>query len=77
MTLFEEDFPFEEIRDRNGDYFHGVQEAMNAGYGLKQVWSVTEGEGIYTYGPPRHYVNVIGYIATKEYHDNDTYYEEK
>jgi hypothetical protein len=29
-----------------------------------------------TYGPPGHFVNVIGYIATAEHHDNDTYYQE-
>lgn len=76
MTDHFEQFPFEEIRDPNGDYYASAPAAVAAGHRLSQVWSVVESDGSYTYGPPYHYVNVIGFIATEEHHDNDTYYHE-
>lgn len=72
-----QDFPFEEIRKPNGDYFDTAEDAMAAGYAESQVWSVIEGEGTYVYGPSHHYINRLGYIATKEHHDGNTYYHEK
>jgi len=75
------DFPYEEIRRPDGDYFQSWQEAKNAGWDNDQIWSVTSAEGhdgsewIIT-GPPHHYVNHIGHIASLERHDNNTYYEE-
>lgn len=76
----EGDFPFEEIRDDvvggNGDYFASWQAAKDAGFDDDQIWSVTGGDEGYTYGPPHHYINHIGHIATKERHDGDTYYFE-
>ena len=72
-----EDFPFEEIRAETGDYFPNIKAVMAAGYEGNQIWSVTEAEGTYTYGPPHHYVNLVGYVATKEPHDGDTYYHEE
>lgn len=77
MPIYVEEFPFEEIKTKSGDYFSTPQEAMNAGHSAYQVWSVSEGdeEDTFTYGPHMHYVNNIGYIATKEHHDYNTYYE--
>jgi hypothetical protein len=52
-------------------------EAKEAGYDDNQIWSVTVHDDWFCYGPPHHYVNHVGHIATKERHDNDTYYEEE
>jgi hypothetical protein len=53
-------------------------EAMDAGYADTQIWSITESdEGSWCYGPPYHYVNLIGFIATMAHHDGDTYYIEE
>lgn len=71
------DFPYEEIRKPSGDYFASWQEAKDAGYDDDQIWSVVECEGTYTYGPPHHYVNHVGHVATKERHDMETYYHEE
>ena len=70
-------FPFEEIRDENGDFFANHKAAQKAGYDDDQIWSVVESDGTYTYGPPHHYVNLIGHIATIERHDGDTYYHDE
>ena len=75
MNLHKEDFPFDEIRDENGDYFDTAQDVMNAGHSITQVWSVSEEAGVFTYGPHHHYINVIGFVATREHHDGETYYE--
>ena len=81
QTTIEGDFPYEEIRRPDGDYFQSWQEAKDAGWDDDQIWSVTSAEGddgsewIIT-GPPHHYVNHIGHVATLERHDNNTYYEE-
>jgi hypothetical protein len=79
MKVHEQDFPFDEIKKESGDYFNTIQEAMNAGYIPNQIWSVVEGddEKVFIYGPCHHVVNLIGYIATKEYHDGETYYQEE
>jgi len=74
--FYSEDFPFEEIRDENGDYFSSAWQPLKLGYKITQIWSVAEHDGTWCYGPPFHVVNVIGYIATTERHDNETYYEE-
>jgi len=76
MAEYNTDFPYAEIRKRNGDYFDTSLEAEQAGYAETQIWSVTKSDGPYTYGPSFHYINVLGFIATKEHHDNDTYYHE-
>lgn len=76
-TFHHIEFPFEEKRDTDGDYFATARDVVKAGYEYpNQVWSVVESDGVYTYGPPHHYVNVLGYIGTEERHDNQTYYEE-
>lgn len=76
--IIQGDFPFEEIRREDGDYFDSWREASEAGYADDQIWSVVEGENdfVYVYGPPHHTINVIGFIATHARHDGDTYYEE-
>lgn len=76
MTDFNQEFPFEEIRKDNGDYFLNVAEAKAAGYAENQIWSVMEADGCWTYGPSHHWINVVGFIATTETHDGNTYYNE-
>ena len=76
QTVHEADFPFEEIRKEGGDYWLSWKEAKEAGYDDNQIWSVTECDDTFTYGPPEHYVNHIGHTVTKERHDGNTYYEE-
>lgn len=78
-TIHEQDFPFEEHRQDSGDYFDSINDAMLKGFLQDQIWSVVEsgnGDHCYIYGPPRHWVNLIGYVATKEKHDDNTYYIE-
>lgn len=77
MPLHTCDFPYEEIRLPSGDYFPSWQAARDAGYQDNQIWSVCEDNGSYSYGPPHHIVNVLGFIATKETHDFETYYDEE
>lgn len=77
MTDHYTDFPFTEIRQPSGDYFDNVQQALDAGYALTQIWSVVESDGAYSYGPVGHVVNLLGYIATAEHHDGETYYHEE
>lgn len=71
-----QDFPFDEIRQESGDYFEYIQQAKDAGYNENQIWSVTEEDNVFCYGPSRHWINILGYIATDEQHDNNTYYFE-
>lgn len=82
----EKPFPFDEIRDEGGDYFRTVDQAKEAGFSEAQIWSVTEEisedeEGrertTFCYGPHYHYVDLIGYVATKEprMSDDEYYYE--
>lgn len=71
------DFPFEEVRDPNGDYFPSWMAARAAGFDDDQIWSVCESENTWTYGPPHHWINLIGYVATHERHDHATYYHEE
>jgi hypothetical protein len=73
-TEIEEDFPFDEIRTESGDYFDSIDQVRAAGYADNQIWSVTEHDNTWCYGPSHHWVNLIGYIATKETHDGNTYY---
>ncbi|KZX57807.1 hypothetical protein A3709_19480 [Halioglobus sp. HI00S01] len=85
------EFPFDEIRMganpgetsiNDGDYFESAEAAMEAtGLGENHIWSVTDnedddGNSVFCYGPSRHFVNLIGFIATKEPHDGETYYED-
>lgn len=70
-----DDFPYDEVRDANGDYFHTVSEATKLGFKINQVWSVTMHEDTICYGPSHHYVNLLGYVATQDSHDGKTYFE--
>ena len=81
MAVFKQgDFPFEEIKTQHGDYFDTRLQAMQeTGYSEDHIWSITledddENWG-FIYGPSHHWV-VLGYIATKEKHDGNTYYTE-
>jgi hypothetical protein len=75
-THHECEFPFEEIRTEDGDYFRTRKQVEEAGFEDSQTWSVIECDGAYSFGPPHHYVNLLGYIATNEHHDFNTYYHE-
>ena len=79
-TIIEEDFPFDEIRKESGDYFDSIKEMKDLGFTENQMWSVVMSDHdngyVYTYGPRGHCVNLLGYVATQEKHDGDTYYEE-
>lgn len=77
MIHFEE-FPFEELRDPQGGYWRTLGEARAAGFADTQIWSVVidDDEDTITYGPYFHYVNLLGYTATKEHNDHKTYYVE-
>ena len=78
------DFPYEEIRAADGDYFQTVDEALEVAEDEYNVWSVIDDEVevngkrfvVLTYGPSHHYVNVIGFVVTKEAHNGNTYFEE-
>jgi len=75
--IHKDEFPFDEIRDEHGDCFMTIEDAKkHTGYDESHIWSVTECENTWTYGASHHYVNLIGYIATHEAHDGNTYYEE-
>ena len=70
------EFPFNELRTPTGDYFSSRLEMEIAGFQDSQMWSVVESDGQYSFGPPHHIVNLLGYVATAEHHDGDTYYHE-
>jgi len=73
------EFPFNEIRDAHGDYFHSLKDLLELGYSRNQIWSVVEAQGDdgsewTIYGPSHHYVNRLGLVGTREKHDEETYY---
>ena len=77
-------FPFKQygkgkLRRDTGetDYYDSWQEAKEDGWADNQIWSVVSGDESYCYGPPEHYVNHVGHIATEEAHDGNTYYDEE
>ena len=81
MAEYEIEFPFTELKTPTGDYYDNRIEMERAGFVESQMWSVTDaddddGSEYLCYGPVHHYVNLIGYIATAEHHDGDTYYIE-
>jgi hypothetical protein len=73
--IYHMEFPFEEIRQEDGNYFDSEKAAQRAGFTNDHIWSIVEEDGVLIYGPSYHYVNRIGYIATAEAHDGMTYYE--
>lgn len=76
----EGEFPYEEIKDADGNYFLRYEDVIAAGYCEEQVWTVISTDtdtGIwFTYDSTPRIVNVIGYIATKEKITGDECYEE-
>tara|TARA_R100000700_G_C3174311_1_gene148968 strand:- start:737 stop:1051 length:315 start_codon:yes stop_codon:yes gene_type:complete len=69
--LKQEKFPFEILAQYNT-----LSSAVNDGWQLSQIWSVTEADGdVWTYGPSRHYVNLLHYVCTEEHHNDDSYVE--
>ena len=67
-------FPYEEIRQPNGDYWESVQQAKDAGWLLNQIWSVSvydeqPGKTTFLYTTPclLNPVNVLGYVCTTEH----------
>lgn len=70
-------FPYEPIKRKDENYFDTWQEARDAGFDDNQIWSVVETEGTWTFGPPHHRINLMGYVATNERHDGETYYHEE
>mgnify|MGYP001273370718 CR=1 FL=1 len=71
------DFPFNEIRGSDGDFFSTAEEASAAtGLDVNHIWSIADHDGTITYGPATSWVNVYGYFATAEAHDGCTYYIE-
>lgn len=78
MNVVEGDFPFEQLRDDGGDLFTSLAAARAAGFDDDQIWSIVTGDegDVWVYGPAHHVVNVLGYVATEERHDGNTYYEE-
>ena len=79
-VVIKKDFPFKEIRKKSGDFFHTLEEVKALGYTEDQIWSVLIAENnegyTYSYGPCDYLLSLLGYVATKEKHDGNTYYEE-
>ncbi len=80
-TVHEKDFPFIQLKTPTGDYYDNRTEMALAGFQESQMWSIVEadaddGTEYLVYGPVHHYVNLIGYVATAEHHDSNTYYNE-
>jgi hypothetical protein len=80
-TVHESEFPFQELRMPTGDFYDNRTQMEHAGFIKAQMWSVVEAASddnaeYLIYGPVDHYVNLLGYVATAEHHDEDTYYEE-
>lgn len=79
--VFEQTFPFQELRMPTGDYYDNRTQMEHAGFIQAQMWSIVEadaddGAEYLVYGPVHHYVNILGYVATAEKHDGNTYYNE-
>ena len=80
------EFPFDEVRNPQGDYFNSVEDAMAVTKCQpNQVWSVTISDSdnpnirdIYTFGPAdyRRLGYRAGYVVTVEKHDGNTLYVE-
>ena len=65
-------------RQQSRRLLHTLEE-VNSG-SEDQIWSVviadTDEGYTYSYGPCEHWIGRLGYVATKEKHDGNTYYEE-
>ena len=73
--IHKKDFPFKEKRKESGDFFDTIEEVKALGYSEDQIWSVVcsdeDDTSTFVYGPSEHWVNRLGYIATKEKHDGN------
>jgi hypothetical protein len=86
MGAYFTEFPFEEVRNPQGDYFLTAEDALAVTRCQpNQIWSVTISESenpnirdIFTYGPAdyRRLGYHAGYVVTVEKHDNNTLYVE-
>lgn len=74
-TAMSNEFPYDEIRAESGDYFDSVAQANAAGHSTDRVWSVICESNWMTYSGTHHYVNRIGFVATKELNDGCDYTE--
>ena len=74
------ELPYEEIRAPDGNYFDYWGDVLAAGYPENQVWCITIGDDEdgtwFCYDSEPHFVNVIGFIATKERAYHGECYEE-
>ena len=74
------EFPYEEIRRADGNYFDSWKEVTTAGYADTQIWCVTTGDEEqgtwFCYENTRRFVDVLGFIATKEHAKPGECYEE-
>ena len=88
MTYLKELFPYHTINPTGKSYFKDVYGLFDLGFSLNQIWTVMEedlGDHPYIYrrhiyGPPYcaeiKNTKILGYIGTKEKHNNETFYEE-
>jgi len=70
-TWHKDGFPFEELHQ-----YPNLQSALAAGCKEENLWSICEGDDpeVWIYGPPHHYVNLVGIAHTAEARDGLTYY---
>ena len=77
--VYEADFPYKEIRKENGDLFQRISSAeihaKRLGYGIDNVWAITDGEGAWCYGLSSSYVNLLGYIVSDTPNQGEVYIE--
>jgi hypothetical protein len=80
MVIPNKDFPYDEIRRDDGNYFDSWKEVKAAGYAKTQTWCITTGDSEhgtwFCYDSSPHFVNVMGYVATKEHAKPGECYEE-
>jgi len=73
MSNVHKEFPYEELRDENGDYFTSRVCCLEAGIPSENIWSVVESDCVIEHGPAHHYVNVLGFVGTVELNDGQYY----
>ena len=75
-----QEFPYGEIFRDDGNYFNSWADAAAAGYSDSQIWCVTTSDHEhgtwFCYDNSAHFVNVHGFIATKEHAKPGECYEE-
>lgn len=53
-----------------------LKQRKKLAFNLIKFGLLLKNDNVFVYGPSQHYIDVIGYIATKETHDGETYYTE-